>query len=191
MPFEYLGRELRYVEGLNGQDAAGGATTVYSAQYVVGGPDWQSMLSVINLDLTAGSVSLRFVSDEGTQMGTVRVVPIAPRGKIRITDQRFFIDAGDTLRQGYLRSAAALTAGRLVLAIPDGASFRRRFPRIDSPEPAGAGQVASNDTYFTGIAILNPNDAPARAIIEVYDSDGNPVTWKIEETPARGHDRSF
>ena len=188
VPFEYLGRELRYAEGLNGQDAAAGATTVYSAQYVVGGPDWQSMLSVINLDSTAGSVSLRFVSDEGTQMGTVRVVPIAPRGKIRITDQRFFIDAGDRLRQGYLEiSSSVRLAGSVVFGDPGRSTFSSALPLASSLQSRLAlGQVASNDTYFTGIAILNPNDAAARAIIEVYDSDGNPVTSKIEEIPARG-----
>jgi hypothetical protein len=48
------------------------------------------------------------------------------------------------------------------------------------------GQIASNSIYFTGISILNPNDAVARAVIEVYDSDGNPVIAKIEDIPARG-----
>ena len=189
VPFEYLGREMRYVEGLNGQNAAAGATTVYSVQYVVGGPDWQSMLSVINLDSTPGSVSLRFISNEGTQIGNVRVLPIAARGKIRITDQRFFIDPGDTLRQGYVEitSSGVRLAGSVVFGDPGRNNFSSALPLASSFQSRMAlGQIASNNIYFTGISILNPNDAAARAVIEVYDSDGNPVIAKIEDIPARG-----
>ena len=142
-----------------------GATTVYSVQYVVGGPDWQSMLSVINLDSTPGSVSLRFISNEGTQIGTVRVLPIAARGKIRITDQRFFIDAGDTLRQGYVEitSSGVRLAGSVVFGDPGRNNFSSALPLASSFQSRMAlGQIASNNIYFTGISILNPNDA-ARA----------------------------
>jgi hypothetical protein len=189
VPFEYLGREMRYAEGLNGQDAAAGATTVYSVQYVVGGPDWQSILSVINLDSTPGSVSLRFISNEGTQIGTVQVLPIAARGKIRITDQRFFIDPGDTPRQGYVEitSSGVRLAGSVVFGDPGRNIFSSALPLASSFQNRMAlSQIASNNIYFTGISILNPNDAAARAVIEVYDSDGNPVIAKIEDIPARG-----
>jgi hypothetical protein len=119
----------------------------------------------------------------------VRVLPIAARGKIRITDQRFFIDPGDTLRQGYVEitSSGVRLAGSVVFGDPGRNNFSSALPLASSFQSRMAlGQIASNNTYFTGISILNPNDAAARAVIEVYDSDGNPVIAKIEDIPARG-----
>ena len=54
VPFEFLGKSGQYVQGLNGQDLAGGATTLYSPQYVIGG-DWWTALSVVNLVAFQGS----------------------------------------------------------------------------------------------------------------------------------------
>jgi hypothetical protein len=48
------------------------------------------------------------------------------------------------------------------------------------------GQVASNGTYFTGIAILNPDEATATATIDVYDRNGNLVRTKAESIGGKG-----
>lgn len=47
------------------------------------------------------------------------------------------------------------------------------------------GHVASNSTYFTGIAILNANETDATATIEVYDRNGRLVRTKTELIGAR------
>ena len=101
--FEFLGKTGIYVEGLNGQDTAAGGTTLYSPQYVVGGPNWRTTLSVVNLDDQAGTVTFEFIGDGGMQIGMTRMLAIAANGKIQVTDQTFFLDAGDTLTQGYVR----------------------------------------------------------------------------------------
>jgi hypothetical protein len=45
-------------------------------------------------------------------------------------------------------------------------------------------QLASNETYFTGLAILNPNKTAAQVCIEVYDESGNTIASKVEEVGA-------
>ena len=46
------------------------------------------------------------------------------------------------------------------------------------------GQVASNETFFTGLALLNPNDMAVMAMIEVFDRNGDLVISKVETIAA-------
>jgi hypothetical protein len=45
-------------------------------------------------------------------------------------------------------------------------------------------QVASNDTYFTGLALLNPGTSAAQAAIEVYDETGKLLASRTERIEA-------
>ncbi len=47
-------------------------------------------------------------------------------------------------------------------------------------------QVASNSDYFTGLAVVNPGAAPARASLEVFDSAGKALAVKSVLIPAGG-----
>ena len=49
--------------------------------------------------------------------------------------------------------------------------------------PAVSATVA---IFFTGLAILNPNDVQANAIIQVFNKDGEVIASKIEILPPRG-----
>jgi len=44
------------------------------------------------------------------------------------------------------------------------------------------GQVASNASYFTGYAVLNPDESnSANIIFELRDASGNIIDWQIKE----------
>ncbi len=124
VPFEYLGKTAQYVYGLNGQDATGGGKILYSPQYVVGGRDYRSTLSIVNLDSIAGQVMFEFIGGDGMPIGVTRVVPIAPRGKIYITDQNFFLDP-TTHTEGYVKitSTGPKLAGSVVFGDPGRSQF--------------------------------------------------------------------
>jgi len=174
VPFEYLGKTGLYVEGLNGQDATGGATTLYCPQYVVG-PGYRTTLSVVNLDSTAGTVTFKFIRDDGTQAGTTQQVAIAARGKVYITDQKFFLDPGNVLASGYLEitSSGPKLAGSVVFGDLERTTFSAALPLVSTLRTSMIfSQVASNTAYFTGIAALNPNPNDANATLEVFDRNG-------------------
>jgi subtilisin family serine protease len=174
VPFEWLGKTGLYVEGLNGQDATGGATTLYCPQYVVG-PGYRTTLSVVNLDSVAGIVTFRFIRDDGTQIGATQQVYISAQGKIYVTDQKFFLDPGNTLTQGYLEivSSGPKLAGSVVFGDPGRTTFSSALPLVSTLRTAVIfSQVASNATYFTGLAVLNPSTSAANATLNVYDGNG-------------------
>jgi hypothetical protein len=186
--FEYLGRASGDVQGLNGQDAGGGAATLYSPQYVTGGSQWISRISVINLSPRPGNVSFTLVGDDGVPIGTKRVLPIGPLGKIHIDDPDFFLNSGDELSQGYVTvsSDGVRLTGSVVFGNPE-ATFSAALPLVSRLRGDMIfGQVASNETFFTGLAIFNPEEGNTRAVLQVFDSSGEVLASKIETIPAKG-----
>jgi hypothetical protein len=187
VPFEYLGKTGQYVEGLNGQDATAGATTLYSPQYATG-PGWRSTLSIVNLESSAGTVTFQFIKDDGTSIGAPQAVAIAAKGKIHVTDQAFFVNAGSSLMQGYIKvtSNGPRLAGSVVFGDPGRSAFASALPLVSSLQTIVVfSQVASNDTYFTGVAMINPNDADATLTLEVYKKTGELLISKQEVVGAK------
>ena len=186
VPFQSLGKSSLYVEGLQGQDARGGATTLYSPQYFVGGQRWRSTLSVVNLDSQPGLVTIRFIGDDGTQIGPTNEIPISDKGKIYIPDQSF-LDGDDTLIQGYLEitSNGPKLAGSAVFGDQGRSVFFAASPLVSKLHEAVIfSQLASNDIYFTALALINPNDTVAHATIDVFDSEGGLVVTRMVSIPA-------
>jgi hypothetical protein len=188
VPFAYLGKGDVYVQGLNGQDATGGAAKLYSPQYAVGGTAWRTSLSVVNLDAKSGTVAFKLIRDDGVQIGSTKILPIAARGKIHVADQKFFLDPGGTLAQGYVEIASdgVKLAGAVIFGDPARSAYSSALPLVAQfPKSVVFSQVASDATYFTGVAILNPNDAGLTATVEVYDRSGALVATKQEPIAAR------
>jgi hypothetical protein len=187
VPFEYLGKTDQYVEGLNGQDANTGATTLYSPQYVVGG-GYQTMLSLVNLESLPRMVTLELIADDGALLGSQKVVPIPARGKVRISDQKAFLDSGNSLVQGYVRitSNGPKLSGSVVFGDPERKKFSSSLPLVSNLLSSVVfDQIASNNTFFTGVAILNPNESEVTATIDVFDRNGKLVRTKTEPIGAK------
>jgi len=184
--FECLGKIGQYSNGMNGQDAAGGSTVLYAPQYVIGS-SWRTTLSVVNLDATDGTVTMRFIGDDGKEIGQ-KVEPIKARGKIYITDQGYFANAGSAQIQGYVEIASSgpRLAGSVVFGDPARSQFSASLPLVSTPQSTMIfSQVASDATYFTGLAILNPNTSAVTVNIDVLNKNGERIVSKTETIAAR------
>ncbi len=187
VPFEYLGKAGNFVEGVNGQDATAGSTVLYSPQYVVGGGVFRTTLSVVNLEGVGGTVTFKFIGDDGVQIGAAQSRAIRPLGKIYIDAQDFFLSDLDSRTQGYVEitSDGPKLVGSVVFGDPGRSQFSSALPLIATLRTALVfGQIASNSTYFTGVAIINPNAMDVEATIEVLDRNGNVLRRKTETIPA-------
>jgi hypothetical protein len=189
VPYETFGPAPGDSAGLSGQDAGASYATLYAPQYVAGGPDWQSALTVINLDADPGTVRFRFVANDGTQIGSTRNLPIAGRGKILVDSRDFFLNAGAAMTQGYVEVAGAgiRLGGSVAFASATPGRFLTSLP-LAPAKPARMifSQVASDDNFYTGLAIVNPESTPIRASINVYDRNGTWLAGKVEDLPAQG-----
>ncbi len=175
LPFERLGKISQYTECLNGLDTAAGSTTLYAPQFAFGG-SWGSSLSIVNLDGIPGMVTMKYYANDAKQIGVSRTQTIAPYGKISINAPDYFAAAtGGRLLEGYVEvvSNGARLAGSVVFGDTGRKQFSAALPLISSPRNAALfSHVASDETYFTGLAILNPGSADATVTLDLYSADG-------------------
>jgi hypothetical protein len=193
VPFEQVGRSGAYLAALGGHDAERGPGVLYAPQYAFGGPDWASTLSVVNLEDVDGSVTFELLGDDGSPLGAPAVRPIAARGKLEVGDPGFFGTSSATLVQGYVRvtSSGPRLAGSVLFGDPARAAFGAALPLgAASVTRTLFGQLASDGTYFTGVAVLNPGPASAVVTLAAFASGGAALAPARSVTLAAGARRS-
>jgi hypothetical protein len=147
------------------------------------------MLSIINLDGRPGRITARLFGDNGGMIGDTRTLEISANGKLRMTDQTFFVNAGGLLRQGYLEisSDGVRICGSVVFGDPGREVFSSALPLVGELKRSMVfSQLASDEDYFTGIALVNPGPGEVRAVIDVYDAEGNRAATGERVIPAHG-----
>ena len=189
LAYEFFGNTGKDVAVLAGQDLKGGATSLYSPQYTVGG-NLKSELSIMNLDSIPGTVTLVFKGENGAQIGASQVLPIAPYGKIYVSDSAFFLgSAPSQILTGYVQvtSSGIRLSGSVVFSDAIQGVFTTALPLVSTlQQELVLSHVASNDTFFTGLAIVNPNLVDATIHVQVYTASGQPDQSTTLLVPA-GH----
>jgi hypothetical protein len=184
---EYMGEKPKYVYALSGQAVSEGGTILYGPQYAVGGGQYRTTISVVNLDSTAGTVRFRLFNDDGVQIGMTRDMAIRGNGKLQITDQNFFLQAGEELMSGFveIRSDGPRLTGAIVFGDPGRETMATSLPLTTGLMTAMVfGHVVSNATWWTGITLVNPGAVEAGVTINLYDRMGELVRTKYERIPA-------
>jgi hypothetical protein len=178
LAYATLGMGSKDIAVVAGQDTESKAKILYSPQYVMGG-SWRSALSLINLDSTEGSVSIGYFPDGTPNTGYVKSVTIPANGKIYIPDLSFFegslVDSSEQFTQGYIEviSNEVRLAGSTVFKDSASNTFISALPLISRLQKTLLfSHVPADHTYFSGIAILNPNDMDASATFDLYETNG-------------------
>lgn len=173
--FELFGNVSKDVAILSGQDVNGGGTTLYSPQFVVGDPI-KSELSIVNLDTASGFVNLRLVGNDGVQIGNSQYVPIAGNGKISVLDPAFFLGAAPTgMVQGYVEivSSGVRLNGSVAFSDTVQGTFATALPLVTSIDKSLVlSHVASNASFYTGLAIVNPYAMDQKVQVQLFTADG-------------------
>jgi hypothetical protein len=180
---EYMGEKPKYVYALSGQEVVGGSRVLYGPQYVVG-EQWRTTISVVNVDGASGTVTFRLINDEGMQIGEAKAVAIRGYGKVQVTDQDFFI-GGD--KSGYVevRSDGPRLTGAIVFGDPERETMATSLPLTTAlMNTMVFGHVVSNETWWTGITLINPGVEDASVTVELYDRMGTLVRSKQERIAA-------
>jgi hypothetical protein len=173
VPFAFMEKPGGYLEAQRGLDATMGGPAIYAPEYV-SGAGWRSTISIVNLDPFPGNVTIKLLGDDGKQIGKSVVLRLTGNGKAVIEDPGFFAETSDGMVRGSVEIAGS--GVNLTGSIAIGDSERRRFaaalPLVSPQRSVSFGQVASSDTFFTGIAILNPGTGDAKVTLELYRADG-------------------
>ena len=192
VPYELLAQAGKDIRILNGQNATLGAAQLYSPQYVVGGP-WRSTISVINLESRATVVTLHFVPDDLSKAEKTVRFEMPANGKLYLSDQRVFLDPGadltKTVTQGWVEitSNGARLVGSVTFGNAGSQNFASALPLVDEVNRNVIfSHAASNATWFTGVALLNPGSISAQATIDLYGADGRLEATVATDVPAKG-----
>jgi hypothetical protein len=176
LPFEIIRGPAGSMQILGGLADSEGSAILYSPQYAVGG-SWRTTLSLVNLTNEKGTVSLRFFSREGVELAE-RIEAVAERGKVEISDQTYFASGAATPLEGYLviESGNVRLAGQVTFGDSGQQAFATALPLTSELEASALfSQLASDSTYYTGLAILNPHDSILNATLAIYNSGGTRV----------------
>ena len=175
--FALLGKADMYLKAMNGQDVTTGATTLYSPQYAVGG-GWRSTLAIVNLDPDPGQVTLVLMDRNGRPLGNSRSMDIQGGGKIQIDAQDFFVTPDEGLKEGYvvISSSGVALCGSVSFGDAGGHRFASELPLVaDLQQQVIFSQIASDPTWYTGLAIVNPHQEPVPCTLEVHDAAGTRI----------------
>jgi hypothetical protein len=191
VPYGLLAQAGKDIRILSGQSTNAGAAQLYSPQYVVGGP-WRSTISVINLESRAATVLMHFVPDDASKAEKIALLEIPANGKLYVSDQKIFLDPGadliNAITQGWVEIASdgARLAGSVTFGNAGKENFASALPLVDElNRNVIFSHAASNATYFTGVALLNPGSISAQATIDLYGADGTLEATVTTSVPAK------
>jgi glucose/arabinose dehydrogenase len=182
---EFLEGAGNQARAVNAEDATAGGSVLCAPQYASGG-GYQSIVSLTNLESTAGTVTFRLFGNDGTPAGTPRVMPIAARGRIRIADPSFF---GSGPVQGLLvvESSGPLLSGSITFADEENRRFSTTVPLAGLPlKRLAFGQIASDASYYTGLAVANSGVASTTARVDTFDRAGRLIASGSFPLPPKG-----
>jgi hypothetical protein len=175
---------------LNGSEASE-ATTLYSPQLANLPGNLFSSIRLVNTDSSPRSVTLKAISDTGEVLPSPFTIEIPGNGYLEE-------DAGQLFRS-HLGAQQAIV-GSLVVEAPEGGvigdvifgastlAYAAASPLQDSAyREAILGHVANlPGQFFTGLALLNPEDDPVDVEISVFAADGSDTGSTSIELPGRG-----
>ena len=183
---ELLEGSSQWIPVLARPASGSGTKTLYAAQYVHGGP-WASEIAVINADATENTLDLRWIGNDGTQIGRTCTVALPGFGKVQVSDLSCFAVSSQETQQGYVEIKAGQSGitGNIVLRNLEGRRPATSLPLLSELRKSYViPHVASDDTYFTGVAILNPGNSDATVTTQVLDSGGVVAATLSENLPS-------
>src|SRR5262249_15271383 len=138
-------------------------------------------------------VTLQLIGTDGIQIGNTvsRTIPV--NGKIVIDDPVAFGRPRTGPRtEGYVvisgPNGIALAAS-VTFGDPAGTAFQPPLPAISLPQPDVVySQVAMNNTFYTGAAIINASSNDSTSTIWVYDTDGKLLGIAVRPLKAKARD---
>jgi hypothetical protein len=165
-----------------------GSQLLYVPQYAVGGP-YQSKLSLVNFETKPTTLALRWISDNGTPLGTPANLSLSQMGTAEIEGaQPFGLSAGGAILQGYLEitSTASRVAGVVNFRDIMGLTFSASLHTVSGGQRRVLySQLAQNDTYFTGFAALNAGPSPGKIVLKAFSAAGRQLgTAELNLVPA-------
>jgi hypothetical protein len=161
--------------------------TSYSIPHFASGAQYSTELTLVNTDPSfIADVTLTPFNDGGVEIASPVNVKIMPGAQAIRTVASLFPGLGSSLVTGSIQVAVKATNRGPILYAPPLLGCVR-FANIDGSASASLpllitpsndfvySHLAQDQSWFTGVAVLNQNVEPAYVTVEVYTSEGAPT----------------
>lgn len=174
------------VVGLNGQPP-GQQARIYSAQLASARPTIFTNLRLFNSSNQTREIVASALGETGESLAPDVEITLAPQGLLQQDVDELFEFTGPAVGSLVFSVDGPGVIGDVLFGDPENLEFAAALPLQAEPFVDGVfSQVAETETFFTGLAIFNPNDFDVQVEILVYDALGN-LTGRYQfELPA-GH----
>jgi DNA-binding beta-propeller fold protein YncE len=160
-----------YSWALQAANGNGGAKTLYSPQFVTGF-GYRSSLTLVNLEILPANVAVRWINDSGDAVGQPATFTVPAKGRKVVSDPAIF-QAGPSNSGYIIVESDRLLTGAVFFGDEAGTRMQTALPLVTlGLKDIIYSQVAQNDVYYTGLAVINPGAAEAHLSILVYDEHG-------------------
>jgi hypothetical protein len=173
----------------NGVAASSTATKIYFPQLVdgpQGGANWKSMIGLTNLSTTTpNAIDATFVSNNGATVRSHQTLP--PNGGLRIRAQDLFGFTGGIFQNGSVTVTSATglpLTGYIAYADLINAGVAVVPPQQEAHTNLLFAHIADLPPWFTGIALLNTNSAPANIELFAINPNGSLIGSTTFTLPA-------
>ncbi|MFB3902616.1 MAG: PKD domain-containing protein [Acidobacteriota bacterium] len=164
--------------GLSGITEQASAPVLFSGQLASGAGAVYTSLRLLNLADVPRRVFLSTISEDGTRLGEVKVLDLAAGGAFQQDLGTFFGFDPEALSVGSLRvdSDGPGIVGDIIFGSPDGQWAAAMPLQGVLARKALFSQVANiPDSFFTGMALHNPQGRTAEVAIKVWTADGTEI----------------
>ena len=173
---------------LNALDGNAGGRVLVLPQYVFD-DSYRTILTVVNLDDSATDLRLRLVNDEGEAVGKELTLPLPARGRTVLDNPGpFEITPGGTAPVSlWIGSSATRVSGAVRFGDAQGKRFQTVLPlQAEAFKEVLYAQVAEDETYFTGVAMVNAGQQRADVQLSVFNAAGAVVASGSASIPPQG-----
>ncbi len=171
----------------------------FDIAHFASGGGYTTELNIVNQDSTvSANVTFTLYDNSGTQLANPLNVNVPKGGQLLTTIDQLFPTLGSALTTGYIQldiepsfvgpfGSTATVAGSIRFSAADGSSSAALPLFIPGVTDYYYSQVAQNQGYYTGIAILNPSTTTKADVnLDVYSKDGELIgTYETLISPGR------
>jgi hypothetical protein len=191
--FLLFGDRARFIAGLNGLRLGDARNVLYAPQYVED-TAFRSKIRVVNLGTGATSATMTLFGKDGVQLGNTVRKTIPAKGVIEISDPADFGRPRTGPRtEGYVQVSApqgSPLVGSVSFGDPAGTTFLSALPLVGDPQTDVVfSQVAVNDLFFTGAAVINTSTDDSTVTVWVYETGGKLLGVATRKVKAGARDQ--
>jgi len=155
------------------------------------GGGWRTRVVLSNIDFSSARLEGYLYDEIGNQIASKIINIFSNKQIVKEVWDLFDIVQPQDLRSGWIKFSGEISKIRaaVIFETSDGLLFTALAGQLTPKKELFFSHVAQDDTYFTGIALVNDSDGSTNADVEIFDQLGNSI--RFHQIPSLGQREKF